>query len=236
MSFKQIIKVSLLLSVFILSVNQTLAQKTTSLHVGVSEGLYSYRSSVKSVYSMFLKSGIHLGTQIELKSSRLNTYGIYQLFGNFKSKEMSSFLFSSHLLGVGLEHRMNNDKDVSLIIGFSALTEVKSNFRNGYITDGIPVYPSFNHSDDFYHSTPFASSLWIGVDVQIVQGLSISFSVENNFRILKKRHLNWELSDFDERPIEDVINEQTIETVIFDKVGLRLGLSYNFSFNKGGTD
>ena len=24
--------------------------------------------------------------------------------------------------------------------------------------------------------------------------------------------------------------------VIFDKLGLRLGLSYNFSFNKGGTD
>jgi hypothetical protein len=221
-----------MLSVFLITSSQGLSQKNTLLHVGVSEGLYLYRTSNKDMSTFFLKSNLEIGAQFELENSRLSTFGIYQLFGNLKSKELNGFILSSHLLGIGAEHRVNKDKEFSLIIGLSALTEFNTNFRNGYVNNGVPVYSSKEHSDDFYHSTPFSSSFWIGLDIQLIEGLNLSFSIENNFRIIKKRHLDWDMTSFDERPIEDIINEQVIETVIYDKIGLRLDLNYNFSFKK----
>lgn len=228
----QIVKATLYLCIFILPLNYSLAQKDVLMHFAVSEGVYLYKTALKNKATLFSKTNLELGTQFNFEKGQLNAFGVYQLFGNFKSEEIHGFISSSHLLGIGAEHRVNKNKNLSLIIGLSALTEFSSNFRNGYIDNGVPVYPSKEHSDDFYHSTPFASSLWIGLDMRLSEGLYLNFSIENNFRIIKSRHLNWDLSDFKERPIEEVINEQAIETVIYDKVGLRLGLSYNLPLER----
>lgn len=224
--------------------------KAQQLHLGVSEGVYSNRQGFIDFDGLYSKTDIQVGINLDLNTNNFRTFGIYELQGNFKSNYKNSngnspeaFLFSSHLLGIGAENRFWKDKRVSLLIGFSALTEVASNFRNGYISDGIPIYPTYEvwpvlqyeqpivQYQDFYHSTPFASSFYIGVDVKIIKGLHFNFSLESNIRIVKTREIVWDIANYENRLIEEIINEQQIETTLNDQLGVRFGLTYSLQPN-----
>lgn len=236
---KHKIKMWLLLSIFTFTSLQCLAQSAISPYIGVSEEIYSF-------YPSFLATNLYLGAQFEIKPGYLTAYGIYQLHGNLETKELPSFIFASHLAGIGAEYRSNKDKRFAFVLGFSALTEVKSNFRNGYLKDGIPSLPSkkfieshtyensieFYYSNDFYHSTPFSGNIWLGCDFRIIQGLNINISLVNNTQIIKMRHLDWDIPDFDDQTVNDAINKQPIKTVVLDQNGLRFSLSYTVPLKK----
>lgn len=221
-------KLIILVFGFALSISHAVAQNKTLLHVGVSEGLLNG----------FLETDLRIGAQFELPSTQLNTFAVYKLKGNLKYRDrgyysgetIESYLFASHLLGVGIEPRFFNERKVSLLVGLSFLTEVGSNYKNGFINKGTPVFPTENHSDYFYHSTPFASNLWVGVDVELFKGFNLSLSLENGMRVTKERYLKWELSELDDRSLDELVNEQEAKVLFIDRIGIRLGLSYNFSF------
>ncbi|WP_107039026.1 hypothetical protein [Brumimicrobium mesophilum] len=239
---KQII-IGLLLGIFLLHGNTVNSQISKSLHFGVSESLYSEGGKLRFKNFKYTRTSVQLGVNLDLESNNFRVFGVYELYGNLKfestTEEYDSFLFASHLMGVGVENRFWDEKRVSLLVGFSALTEIASNYRNGYISEGSPVYPISNYTyellnsnsiiqyQDFYYSTPFASSFYIGADVQIYKGLHFNLSLENNFRIMKTREVVWDPSSFEGRLLEDIINEQEIETTIIDQLGFRFGLTYN---------
>lgn len=239
---KQMRNIALLLSVFTFATIRCFGQRAISPYVGVSGEVYGFSST-------FLVSNLQVGAQFALESASITTFGIYQLHGNLKTKEFSSYLFTTHLGGIGAEYRSNNSKRFALVLGLYTLTEVKTNFKNGYLKDGIPSYPrkeygeysyndpptGYHYSNDFYHSTPFAGSIWLGFDFRIIRGLNIKISLENNIIIKKIRHLNWETSDLEEQTIEEALSGQPVETMLLDRLGLRLGLRYTFSLKKEKT-
>ncbi|RYM33878.1 hypothetical protein ERX46_07905 [Brumimicrobium glaciale] len=205
------------------------SQNKNAIHVGITEGVYLQESIFRNL-DAYSKTDVQIGMQFELESSTLNAYGIYQLFGNVNSKEFSNYLFASHLLGVGVEQRISKTKRVSLFIGANLLTEIASNFENGYMRGAYPSYPTLGEVNNFYHSTPFANSVYLGADVKIYKSLHLNISIENNFRILKMRSTTLAIEDFDGRTLDEVINDQELKTVVVDRLGLRIGLNYNFSY------
>lgn len=200
------------------------SQKNRSIHVGISEGVH--------INPNFSKTDFQMGIEFELESSSINAFGIYQLYGNIKEQDFPNFLFASHLLGVGAEHRTTIDKRVSLFIGANLLTEVATNFENGYLSQSTPSYPRIDKSNEIYLSTPLASSVYLGADFKVIENLHINLSVENNFRIMRVKHLTLNTSDFEDYTFEELINNQEVKIEFLDKLGLRLGLKYNFSLKK----
>lgn len=223
-SIQKSLKEIVFLSTFIFSSVLVFGQKNSPIYVGIAEGAH--------INPKFYKTDLQIGMHFELESSSINAFGIYQLYGNMKGENFSSFLFASHLLGLGVENRTNVDKRVSLFLGANLLTEVGTNFKDGYIAGNYPSYPRVGKVNELYHSTPLASSVYIGVDIKIIENLHFNFSLENNFRFMRKRKLMMELADFEVSTFKELINEQNIETEILDKLGLRVGVNYNFSFRK----
>ncbi|PKR80582.1 hypothetical protein CW751_09415 [Brumimicrobium salinarum] len=241
---KQILKSRCLLYLMLFSLlynNSSLGQNSFSPFVGISEEV-TFRS--------FLSSNLQLGVQFGADKGVFRTYGIYQLYGNVRHKEFDNFMFSSQLLGLGLEYQVNTNKTISFITGISFLTEVATNFKNGYMLNGEVSYPnpqqpynnyngSYNtytkYSNDFYQKTPFSGSIWVGCNFYIFKQINLNISLSNTIRIIKTKHLEWDLDDFKNENIIDAIQRQPEKTLIYDRVHLRLGISYAFSLNKNNS-
>lgn len=240
---KKIVKIAGLIVVFLGVNSHCFAQRKISPYIGVAE----YQDHL---FAQYLSTDLNIGVQFDLNQGYLVAYGVYQLYGSIKTKTLHGFIFSSHLVGVGGEYCLNKEKRFAFILGLSALTEVGTNFRNGYLLHGIPSLPkeysvssggydpiyTYYYGDDFYYSTPLVASIWVGCDFRIAKGFRISLSVENSVRIIKTRHMKWQKADMIIHRMDELIEKQPIETKVMDRIGLRLGLSYAFSLKSKTTN
>lgn len=233
-------------------VTKSIGQQEKSLHIGVSGALPNKLGSSQ----LFLASNLQVGFQFEMNTGSIKAFGAYQLFGNMSKEVFEAYTFASQLLGVGFEYQSNNEKIVSLIVGASFMTEIYSNFKNGYMKDGYLVLPhsvkpyagDYNltfpskytyYGANHYQSTPLNVSLWLGINVKLLKSLDINFSILNDIRIISEKYFKWDMTDKEEeqvnligKDINELIDNQPSSRTVIDRLGLRVGLSYTLPISK----
>lgn len=229
-------------------------QQNRTIHIGVSEGL----SGMLKADQLFTSSNLHLGLQFELNNGSVNVFGAYQLFGNMSDDAFEPYTFSSQLLGIGAEFQSNTDKVISLVVGTTVMTEIYSNFKNGYMVDGNLVFPQmvYPYMNDIYYasnfqksysyygsyhyqSTPLNISVWLGMNVRLYKSLFVNLSIFNDIRVVSQKYFKWDVTDKEEeqinligKDINELIDREPISRTVIDRFGLRVGLSYALPISK----
>ncbi len=235
-------------------VTRSIGQQDRSIHIGVSGALPNELGSSQ----LFLASDLQLGLQFEMSTGNVKAFGAYQLFGNMSKEVFEAYTFASQQLGVGFEYQSNNEKIVSLIVGASFMTEIYTNFKNGYMNNGNLAFPRSvrpyagnyyatnfqKHEYKFYdshhyQSTPLSVSIWLGMNVRLYKSLNINFSILNDIRVISQKYFKWDLTDKEEeqinligKDINELIDDQAISRTVIDRFGLRVGLSYTLPISK----
>lgn len=151
-----------------------------------------------------------------------------------------SSLLRSHFVGVTLKYTFKKERRfVNPFISFQALTEVNSNFENGYLIyrSYIPSYITGQQSSGyggaflvshFYHSTPLASNLLGGIGIKLSQNLSLNIAAGYAFRVMKVKYAEWKENEDVYKKLETI----PTENVFSHFLDVQLGLSYDFPLKK----
>ena len=223
----------LILSVFLIGNSE--AQNTTKLAVGI------YNNVSIRLPNTYWGMGAFAGPQIDTRAGSFSLYGMYQFSGN--SGTRFGLKLQSHLLGGGFQYRiLSREKRFSPYIELTAMTEVGTNYRDGYLNvDGM--YPmdqpsSFSYTKpettfyyaSFYHSTPLVGSAIVGCDIRLTENLHLSVGAGYGLRFIKSRYAWWNEK---EELTKEMLNDISIRLRDWhDMIDVKLGISYAFSLKK----
>ncbi|MBW7868715.1 MAG: hypothetical protein H3C31_10355 [Brumimicrobium sp.] len=165
-------------------------------------------------------------------------------------KEISSYksLLRSHFIGASIKYIFReSDKTTRPFIKIDVLTELGSNFRDGYLLQDeyIPkLEPSATYFyspipggepkllyyySDLYYSTPLVSNLTAGIDIRLMQNLNLNIGVGYGFRIMKVKSVRWNEGE-DYREKAKNLPTKSVYSHMFD---FELGVSYAIPMKSG---
>lgn len=221
-------------------VNTTYSQDKFYIYTNLSHG-FSLNIGHGFLYSM---SNASLGGQVNTRHGNITVYATYQFGGNIGGA--TSYKLNYLALGGGLKYRfLNNERRFSPYFEVGIMTELATSYRNGYL-NMVGFHPqnspqresfSYSHSDPvqyrsysrFYHSTPLISSIILGADIRLVNGLYFDFGLGYGIRGMKTKWYDWEGTD---DLSQEKIEQLPIEIQWFNMLDVKLGLSYAFSLKK----
>jgi|SRR5690554_154442 len=178
-------------------------------------------------------------------SSNVFAYSEPSTAGELKYVSFNSLL-RSHVIGVSLKYTfLKNENNFRPFLKISGLTEVSTNYKNGYLLDEgfIPrsesgasyIYPPYpegpevNYYNSFlYNSTPLISRILGGVDVKLSQNISLNIAAGYSFRIMKTKYASW----YENEDINVVAQDKPTKNIRSQMVDFQLGLTYAFSLKK----
>ncbi|MBW7868899.1 MAG: hypothetical protein H3C31_11290 [Brumimicrobium sp.] len=178
--------------------------------------------------------------------------GKYYHYYDSNGKEISSYksLLRSHFIGASIKYIFReSDKTTRPFIKIGVLTEIGSNYKNGYLlqngfiprldpyaTYSYPVTPPdwkpklLYYYSDLYYSTPLVSNLTAGIDIRLIQNLNLNIGVGYGFRIMKTKYVTWNEGE-DYREKAKNIPTKSVYSHMFD---FELGVSYAIPMKSGG--
>ncbi|MBW7868711.1 MAG: hypothetical protein H3C31_10335 [Brumimicrobium sp.] len=179
-----------------------------------------------------------IGVKLNQPKSTMVLNLAYGLNANFYFF-MPSYTFQSHLLGIAYEFQLlNKDKKVRPFARFNILTEVGSNYKNGFML-GYNPYPTYSHtpqfngshgsisgyinSSGFYVSTPLLTTLSVGVDFKIVEEFHINIGLGSGIQAMKYKYLKWN----DGEDYKEKLKTIPEELKFFHIINANIGLSYS---------
>lgn len=201
-------------------------------------------------------TNVGIGVNVNLNKGRLALYGAYGFLAELPIWTHGP-LVKNHFLGLSLEYSIFGDeKKVRPFIGLSLLSEIATNYRNGYMDEsflssddpvaGYGTVPMGSHGSgpykigyntNFYYSTPFLGSLLVGCDIHLAKGLRLSIAAGYGLRIMRYRNVVWTVESdtpylTEEVNVEELLKDKIVQNKAFHFMEFQLGLSYTFSFNK----
>ncbi|RFC53481.1 hypothetical protein [Brumimicrobium aurantiacum] len=211
---------------------------------------YGFYTTIFSNYGIILNStdiDIGLVKQSERAVSYLSLAYLYNT-NSFNMRLDNGYgLYNGHYFGLTFEHHFVNDqKRFSPFIGLSLMSEVTSNYKEGFLSGSLegtyflPVdshvkyseynngYPYTFNSSGFYYSTPFFGTASFGFDLRLIKDLHLSFSLGYGMQLMRYKYLEWK-NDEDYR---EMLKDIPMETRMLHYVNAELGLRYVFSFGK----
>ena len=229
-------KLTFLLTFFLFLIGNSEAQNTPKLEVGM------FNNASLNAPNLYCGMGAFVGPQIDLRTGSISIYAMYQFYTN--STGSGLFSLQSHLLGGGFQYRiLSREKRFSPYIELTALTEVGTNYRDGYLNvDGRypmdePSSFSFTKPETtfyyakFYHSTPFVGSAIVGCDIRLTENLHLSVGAGYGYRGLKTRNNVW-WNKKEDMTKERLYNDYPTQTAWYHTIDVKLGISYAFSLKK----
>jgi hypothetical protein len=176
-------------------INRIYCQEKLCIYTELSHNISFYWKDAL----MYSESDIHLGIQFNTKKGSFAPYLIYRFGGYvhpfrnsiqmivtpygliYSEYYLTPYKFNYSAIGIGWTYRFfNQQKRISPILQFSALTEVKLT-KNGpdYYLDRYlkPLNFESYDKDVKYASTVFIGDINIGIDFNIVKNFNINFSV-----------------------------------------------------------
>lgn len=201
-----------------------------------------------------LKSGIACGILLDFNTISTVVAFSYQHENNFEFEKYGyvspNFTFKNNLLGVSNNILLLSSKSrFRPLIKINLLTEVKSNYRNGFLWDndrqnlitlenynitpsGQEIYSlnpiSYYYTSNFYYSTPFIVSLLAGCDIHLIENLHFNIELGYGLRVLKTQNLQWT----DGENISHKLKDAPINIHLFHMLDAQIGLSYSFPLKK----
>ena len=147
-------------------------------------------------------------------------------------------LLRSHFVGLSLKYTFKKErKIVKPFLSVQVLTEVGSNFKNGYLMYGSFI-PSHSNSgqqaygsgniflaSNFYHSTPFIFSILGGLNIGLSENASINIAAGYAYRSMKVKYAEWK----EEEDVYKKLESIRTENVSSHFLDVQLGFSYTFS-------
>ena len=228
-------KLTFLLTLSVFFSGNSEAQNTPKLEVGI------FNNVSRWLPNHYWGMGTFVGCQMDTRAGSFSLYGMYQFSGN--SGTRFGLKLQSHLLGGGFQYRiLSREKRFSPYIELTAVTEVGTNYRDGYL-DANDWYPidepsTFSYTKPettfyyarFYHSTPFVGSAIVGCDIRLTNNLHLSIGAGYGYRGLKTRNVWWNKKE--EMTKERLYKDYPIRSEWFDMIDVKLGISYAFSLKK----
>lgn len=163
-------------------------------------------------------------------------YKQYDSDGN-KIDDYSSLL-RSHFIGVNLKYMYRErDKKFRPFVQLSALTEVGTNYKNGYLSNEsfIPMtrpsetgYFPNPYRSTLYYSTPLVGSTVIGCDIRIIENLNLTVGIGYGFRIMKTKEASWSAED----NLDEIAKDIPTVNISSHMIDFKVGFSYVFLSNK----
>ncbi|MBN9293189.1 MAG: hypothetical protein J0G96_04330 [Flavobacteriia bacterium] len=190
-------------------------------------------------------TSLGIGAQINGTGGSLSILSVYQFGGSLVSNGLKPYLMQNHFVGGTIQYRiLSESKSISPVVEMTALTEIASNYRGGYIKDyGPQKFPSaywtsygnglqidYYHSD-YYISTPMIGNLLIGCDFRIINGLNINVALGYGYRIMKIRYKQWHPDE--QEPWADLSGKYNLKDGdLLHCVDFQIGLNYTLSVKK----
>jgi len=184
---------------------------------------------------------IKIGADFQTKNNDLYLYLTYDF--------MRQSLYRGHYLGISLEnHFLSKEKRLRPYFGLSILTELATNYKEGFLSadiddgtyfltsDSHAKYPVFYgqssyyifNSSGFYYSTPFFGTASLGFDLRLIKDLHLNFSLGYGLQIMRYKYLEWK-NDADYR---ELLKNKPMKSKMLHYINAELGLRYEFSFGK----
>lgn len=186
---------------------------------------------------------------VDIKTNRCNiklfpTYGF-----NFYLENPPPY--RNHLLGISSEIViLNETKRFRPFVGVSLLSEIRTNYKNGYVDMNYYFYTSTPISSAdfifvsktmphkiiyggwFYQSMPLVGTISAGCNIRLVKGFSLNLAVGYNLSLMRYKYVKWEYDDYVKEDYRDKLGDAPINTKALHSMAFQLGLSYAFSFKK----
>lgn len=224
-------KTIILCFVLLVVSGNSFSQSKTSFVLGIS-----IDESFGNLHYFANYAGISLfpGMHIETPKGNIAFSGVYQ-FGGYWEFESKPFELNYHMLGGKIKYRiLNHEKRFSPTIELSALTEVKSNFRNAFIDDNYAISKDvFFIEDDntifvyrTFYSLPLLSNLSFGYDFLLAKGLNLNISTGVSLRVINNRSIGWVLPYASEMEFVNIIKKYPISRKYIFAANVKIGLSY----------
>ena len=197
-----------------------------------------------------------LGVNVKTSKSNLRFYGTYGFNSYIGLKTdvgygyADNFAMKSHFLGVTFENYfLDESKKTRLYFGISLLNEVKSNFKNGYISykfffplklssPPIPLnytaiyYGDFPYDEIFggglYQSIPILIHVNGGASFRLLENLRLNLSVGYSLSVMNYKYVKW--TKYDDR--DEMIRKTPMQRKALHSIAGQVGLNYVFSFQK----
>ena len=234
------------ITVFILSLIIALSsysqENETRMSAQLSNGFFTrIFDNYSNLYNL---TKIDLGLNFQRPKGDFYLYATYGYKTNIISSEDKAigkiqFAYKSHMIGGSFEyHLLSNQKKVRPYFGLSILSEVATNYRDGFLGrmafeiinyyTYLTVYPYTSYNSNFYHSTPFLGTLSLGCDFRLSKDLRLNLSAAYGLKKMKYKYLEWKDGD----DYREKLKSAPVESKTFHYINAQLGLSYNFSFKK----
>src|SRR5690554_1556026 len=146
-------------------------------------------------------------------------------------------LLRSHFVGLSLKYTFKKErKIVKPFISIQVLTEVGSNFKNGFLIYGsfIPSqtktgqqsYGSGNIflASNFYNSTPLVGSALGGINIEFNKNISLNIAAGYAFRIMKVKYAEWK----EDENVYEKLKSIPVKSINSHFLDVQLGLIYVF--------
>lgn len=153
-------------------------------------------------------------------------------------------LLRSHFVGMSLKYTFKKErKIVKPFLGIQVLTEVGSNFKNGFLIYGsfIPSQTKTGQqtsgsgdiflASNFYYSTPLIGSASGGIDIKLSENTSLNIAAGYSYRMMKVKYAEWNENEDVYEKLETI----STENVFSHMLDIQLGLTYAISFKKEKT-
>jgi hypothetical protein len=148
-------------------------------------------------------------------------------------------LLRSHFVGLSLKYNFKKErKIVNPFISIQVLTEVGSNFKDGFLIYGsfIPSQTKTGQqssgfgdiflASNFYNSTPLVGSALGGVNIEFCQNTSLNIAVGYAYRMMKVKYAEWK----EDEDVYKKLQSIPTENVFSHFLDVQLGFTYVFSF------
>lgn len=216
--------------------------------------------------------GLNLGTRFSQAKGDLDISVIYQFSSNvvysypydsisidWNKKKAVHFdsdgnkispynsILRSHFIGGKVKYLFRERiKVLRPFIEVQALTELGTNFKNGYLLqeEYIPniepsatyYYPSIPGGEytvnyyysNFYYSTPLVGGILAGIDIRLAQNLNLNIAAGYGIRIMKVKYATWKEDD----NVHEKLKTTPTENIYSQMLDFQLGLSYDFPLKK----
>lgn len=202
---------------------------------------------------IYTETDLSIGINLPLKVGNISFFVQYEYGGNWKTtdnnmQEVSMYTLDYHLIGGGIKYRiLNQSKFYSPTIHISALTEIASNYRGGYLKSRgyFPNEREYSFEPNntvqiggdspnkkytyYYVSTPFLGSVLIGNEFRVLEGLFVNLGIGMSMRATKVRYKEWYSSE--PEPSPNLSKTHSFDNVNWFKTfDLNLGINYTFPF------
>ncbi|HLS70812.1 MAG TPA: hypothetical protein VK027_04045 [Chitinophagaceae bacterium] len=156
-------------------------------------------------------------------------------------------ILRSHFIGGKVKYLFRERiKVLRPFIEVQALTELGTNFKNGYLLqeEYIPniepsatyYYPSIPGGEytvnyyysNFYYSTPLVGGILAGIDIRLAQNLNLNIAAGYGFHIMKVKYATWK----EDEDVHEKLNTIPTENIYSQMLDFQVGLSYVFPLKK----